>query len=126
MNHPTPAIKFRPSLTLSEIQFILSLIPPTSNPELRRKLEVFTLKAEHGITKPAHVVAGVKSLEESLGFTSSASSANAKMMYEIWLKYPNSLTPQQLADVQDYRFMNSLMSEEESAEYETKLLTPKE
>lgn len=125
MNHPTPAIKFRPSLTLSEIQFILSLIHPTSNPELRRKLEVFTLKAEHGITKPAHVVAGVKSLEESLGF-STASSTNGKMMYEIWLKYPNSLTPQQLADVQDYRFMNSLMTEEESAEYETKLLTPKE
>lgn len=125
MNHPTPAIKFRPSLTLSEIQFILSLIPPTSNPELRRKLEVFTLKAEHGITKPAHVVAGVKSLEESLGF-STASSTNGKMMYDIWLKYPNSLTPQQLADVQDYRFLNSLMTEEESAEYETKLLTPKE
>ena len=49
-------IKYRPSLTLDEINTILLHLPDIAEHRaLINKLNIFNLKAKHGITKPSHL-----------------------------------------------------------------------
>lgn len=111
-------LKYRPSLTLDEIQFLLTHPAIHSNPALKRKLEVFTLKAEHGITKPSHVAVGRTSLEESLGFNSPSSDTQIGILLDIYHATPQLLSPTQLAKVQHHRYLNDMMTPSEEKEYE--------
>ena len=108
-------IKYRPSLTIDEIQFIIDQINWPEHPnhgDLFRKLEIFTLKAKHGITKASHVSAGKPSLEAQLGLATDDS-------IETLLKVPKDLlSVRQLAKVQHHRYLNDLMTPEEESEYE--------
>lgn len=110
-----PNLKFRPSLSLTEIQHILHHLPPTGNDALRRKLEVFTIKAEHGIASPSHVAIGKQSLESSLGFSADDTMAQLLALYQTT---PQLLSVTQLTRVQHHRYLNDLMSPEEEAQYE--------
>lgn len=112
---PSPLIKFRPSLTLPEIQTILQFLPPAAihNP-LRRKLEVFTLKAQHGITNPSHVAIGQQSIESRLGLTEDARIDTLLAVYQT---NPSILSRDQLTRVQFHRFQNDMMTPEEELAY---------
>lgn len=112
------AIKFRPSLTLEEIQFLIGNVRWTDNPEqlpLLRKLEVFTLKAKHGITQASHVSVGKQSIESSLGFTADET---IESLLTIYRQNPKLLSPAQLARVQYHRYTNDMMTPAEEASYE--------
>lgn len=119
--------KYRPSLSLTEIQTIISSLHQTGgNATLIRKLDTFIKKASIGITAPSHVTysAPKQSLEDSLGFGSDSTSSNQSnesidSLYTIWQNSPSALSPTQLATVNHYRYINDLMSPEEESKYES-------
>ena len=116
--------KFRPSLTLDEINTIISALQSTGESKLVRKLHTFTFKAQIGITSPSHVTVPKQSLEDSLGFGTSQSSSSTnqgqtgEQLYEIWKTSPSSLSSSQLDKVHHYRYTNDLMTPEEESNYE--------
>lgn len=116
--------KFRPSLTLDEINTIIAALQSTGEAKLVRKLHTFTLKAQVGITSPSHVTIPKQSLEDSLGFGSSPSTSSTnqgqtgEQLYEIWKTSPTSLSSAQLSLVAHHRYTNDLMTPEEESNYE--------
>lgn len=113
--------KFRPSLTLDEINTIIAALQPTGNTKLIRKLDIFVRKASFGITSPSHVTIPKQSLEDSLGFGSDSNQPtiqSAEQLYTVWQTSPTSLSQSQLAQVSHYRYINDLMSSEEEAKHE--------
>lgn len=116
--------KFRPSLTLDEINTIISALQPTGNNQLIRKLDLFVRKASIGITSPSHVTIPKQSLADSLGFGSESNqSSNAihqtiEQLYTIWQTSPSSLSQSQLAQVSHYRYVNDMMTPEEEVKHE--------
>lgn len=115
------AIKFRPSLSLSEIHTLLSYIPAHES-SLRKKLEIFTLKAQHGITQASHVATGRATLADSLGFTSPIdayqSNQTIEELLQVYNTNPKVLTHAQLARVNQHRYVNDMMTPEEEAAHE--------
>lgn len=113
--------KFRPSLTLDEINTIVFLLNTNGEAKLAKKLNTFILKAQIGITSPSHVTIPKQSLEDSLGFGSDSNQSSvqsAEQLYTIWQTSPSSLSQSQLAQVSHYRYINDLMSPEEEAKHE--------
>lgn len=114
--------KFRPSLTLDEINTIIAALQAAGESKLVRKLHTFTLKAQIGITSPSHVTVQRQSLEDSLGFNSVSPLSNleqtAEQLFEIWKTSPTSLSTSQLAKVHHHRYTNDLMTPEEESNYE--------
>lgn len=112
--------KFRPSLTLDEINRILSLLDPAHDKAIITQLNKFRLKAIHGIATPSHVVVPRQSLEDSLGFgtTTPTTEQSGEQLYTIWLEHPKSLSAAQIAKVHHYRYTNDHMTPEEEANYE--------
>lgn len=113
--------KFRPSLTIDEINTIVFLLNASGEAKLAKKLNTFILKAQIGITAPSHVTIPKQSLEDSLGFGSESSNTmhqTIEQLYTIWQTSPSSLSQSQLAQVSHYRYINDLMSSEEEAKHE--------
>lgn len=113
---------FRPSLTLAEITFLLSHVrwDDANQPALLRKLEVFTLKAKHGITKASHLRVGKQSDAAKLGFEDDKTMGTLLEFYN----NPESrelLSPAQLQRVQYHRYMEDMMTPEEEKAYEAAL-----
>ena len=110
-------IKYRPSLTLDEINIILLHLPDIAEHRaLINKLNIFNLKAKHGITKPSHLALGKPSIEASLGFTSQDHTIETLM--DAWNSNPSILSQSQIARIQHHRYLNDLMSPEEESQYE--------
>ncbi len=110
-------IKFRPSLTLPEIEHIVELLRKHGhheNSEPLHKLNLFILKARHGITAPSHAVIGQQSLEAKLGL---AEDDRIETLLQVNNSTPKILSPSQLERVQFYRFQNNLMTSEEEDQY---------
>ena len=67
-------IKFRPSLTIDDIQFIydtLHTLPSSPQQQsILASLHKMILKARHGIITPSHLALGKQSIESQLGFSS--------------------------------------------------------
>lgn len=116
------SIKYRPSLSLDEIQFILTHPAIAAWPELESKLRTFTIKAKHGLVKPSHVLSAPSkaSITDDLGFGSSTASTSTHMesLLKIYNEHPDLLTPSQLADVMHHRYIHDLMTPEEEQAYE--------
>jgi nitrate reductase beta subunit len=109
-------LKFRPSLTASQISYLLNLLQTAGDSEAKeiaRSLHKFHLKAKHGIVAASHVKVST-SLQDSLGFTSES----VESLYEIWKNSPASLSPAQLSQVSHYRYTSDLMNPTEEAAYE--------
>ena len=111
------AVKYRPSLSLAEIHTILSHLPAHES-IIRRKLEIFTLKAQHGITQASHVATGRSSLEDSLGFAPTSSGDDIETLINQYHINPRTLSAAQLAKVNHHRYLNNLMTPEEEAAHE--------
>lgn len=114
------ATSFRPSLTLTEISFILDSVNWADNPDhhtLMRKLEVFTLKAQHGITKPSHIKTGKQTLAASLGMEDDATITTLLEAYNNPVSR-SALSPSQLERVQQFRYINDMMTSEEERAHE--------
>lgn len=114
--------KFRPSLSLAEIQYIVGLIksspPSTIGISLTRSLERMILKAKYGIVGPSHVSIQ-ESIEQELGFSPKESSD--ELLQELMLIYdstPSALSDKQISEIKRYRYLNDMMTPEEEASYE--------
>lgn len=117
------ATTYRPSLTLPEIQFILSHLPEDGESitlGLIRKLEVFTLKAQHGITLPSHIRTGRASLESQLGLAEDTTIEILFDAYNDPIKR-RALSKTQLARITHHRYLCDMMSEDEERAYEATL-----
>lgn len=110
------ATSFRPSLTLTEIQTILEWLPPDSK-DLRHKLSIFTLKAQHGITKASHIRTGRASLESQLGLEEDATMLILMNQFET---DSSILSKTQFDRVQHHRYIHDMMDAEEESTYEDK------
>lgn len=114
---------YRPSLTLPEIQFILSRLPESEDTIVQgliRKLEVFTLKAQHGITKPSHIRTGRASLESQLGLAEDTTIEILFDAYNDPIKR-RALSKTQLARITHHRYLSDMMTPEEEVAYEKTL-----
>jgi len=113
------SITYRPSLTIDEINLILTNLSCADehHAALRRKLEVFTLKAKHGITRASHIKTGKASTAAALGFEDDDTM---ETLLEHW-NNPQAralLSLRQILKINHHRYVNDLMTPEEEAEYE--------
>ena len=113
-------IKYRPSLSLSDMQFIYdTLLVQPASPQQQSILASFNkliLKAKHGITTPSHVATGSPTIEASLGFSSEDHTIETLM--DAWNSNPSILSQSQIERIQHHRYLNDLMSPEEESQYE--------
>lgn len=113
-------IKFRPSLSVSDMVFIKdALISLPQSPQRNTILESFNrmiLKAEHGIVNPSHLALGKPSIESTLGFSSEDHTIETLM--DAWASNPSLLSNHQIARVQHHRYINDMMTPDEEASYE--------
>ena len=110
------ALKFRPALTLAELDRILHRLEPIPDQSLINKLSVLRFKATAGITKPSHLATGKPSLEAQLGLEDDDTIVT---LIEQFNRDPSVLSPSQLSRVRHHRYLSDMMSPTEEAEYES-------
>jgi len=113
-------IKFRPSLTIHQIEYLVTLLKSVPTCEdstaILASLHKFQLKATHGITTPSHVAIGKPSIDAQLGFAPDDTIASLLTIYNDPSKR-SILSSKQLERVQYHRFQTDLMSPEEEDQY---------
>lgn len=114
------AVKFRPSLSISDMKFIKNaLIPLPQSPQRNTILESFNrmiLKAEHGIVNPSHLALGKPSIESALGFSSQ--DHTIETLLDAWNSNPSILSQAQILRIQHHRYTHDMMSPSEEYQYE--------
>jgi hypothetical protein len=118
----TTNTKFRPYLTLGELENCINALKETNrNPALIRYLSSFQDKVSVGkiapqlVTKPTISDKLGLSTSHSIGESLAEQRLNA---YLKWKESPSKCSIQELARARMYRYENDLMSTEEEAEYE--------
>lgn len=119
--------KFRPSLTLPQIKYLISALT-TATPHHRFQalhdstlaiLRTLDFKASEGITTPAYTAAPRETTEEKLGLQDPAEIKRAA--YEKFLQHPELCSAKELRLAATHRYENDLMSPEEEEEFENDL-----
>jgi hypothetical protein len=128
--------KYRPYLTIKQIQKILATLKGNPEPEdsdLIAALEVLVWKANQGLSKPSYTPA--QTWAQKLDFeptTQKRTSLNDRInLYIRWKSIHNHenfiaskvFSAAELALIDEYRFTASLMTTEEEMEYTSSLLT---
>lgn len=114
--------KFRPYFTRDELLEIISALKSSPTPRrltLCQYLEIYLLKINHGIIRPAHTIE--PSLESKLGFSETVPVSHeltGEMAYQKHLINPLNCTPKEIAEAMDWRYRNDLMSPDEEKAYE--------
>ena len=114
------SIKFRPSLSISDIQFIYDTIhalPASAQQQsILASFHKLILKAKHGIITPSHLALGKPSIESTLGFSSEDHTIETLM--DAWASNPSLLSSTQIARIQHHRYVNDMMTPDEECAYE--------
>jgi len=119
--------KYRPSLTVPEISYLISILDSESRPEMKSfaselsaKLKVFSFKMNLGLAKPAFSVVSTSrpTVESKLGFEDSTMPAKRKAAYEKYTVNPDFCTAQELRMAQTYRYEQGYMNKKEEEDYE--------
>lgn len=101
-------MKFRISLSQSQIQYILSC--PDCPEDLKTQLELALFKVSKGLVKPAYEIK-----------EKPKKSLSMEQKYVLacdFLERGQSIPEELMNAYSEYRYLNGLMTEEESAEYE--------
>jgi len=104
--------KFRISLSLSQIDWIIANCQ-ADMPELHRQLSLLKAKADLGYTKPAYELQAPRQVKE----------IPIEIKYKSACRYLDRGEPvplELMPAYQEYRYLNDLMDEEESAAYEAR------
>ena len=135
-NSPQDTSKYRPYLTLKQIQKILVSLKGNPEPEdsdLIASLEVLVWKANQGLQKASYVPA--PTWAQKLDFEPTAAkrtSLNDRInLYVRWKSLHNHenfvaskiFSASEMALIDEYRFTANLMDEQEEMEYTCKLMT---
>ena len=127
MSH-SPRTKYRPYLTLTELDIVISSLKTTcANPHLIHYLEGFKAKIDLGITSPNLTLTprptlsdrlelGDTNASDSLSLTTNLESKRSNA-YTKWLSDPRACTAHEIELTHLYRFENDLMSPEEETIY---------
>jgi hypothetical protein len=113
--------KFRPSLTLLQIQYILDLCNVdtregtyTLREAVSKQLKIFLLKAQIGAVSASHTVESKVTLEEAL-----SSPAELRLAaYKKWQEFPHLCTKEEVGRAATYRYENGMMTTSEENDYE--------
>lgn len=118
--------KYRPSLTLTQIQSIVNHLPidAPEHKSITRILKGMIYKASEGIVQPAFVTVPKASLDQSLGFESSSSSSTNNPGESLWKLYCDGITlsEKQILDALGYAFTHDLLTPEQEFQYTQMLL----
>ena len=114
------SIKFRPSLSISDIQFIYDTIhalPASAQQQsILASFHKLILKAKHGIITPSHLALGKQSIEYQLGFSSQ--DHTIETLLDAWNSNPSILSQAQILRIQHHRYTHDMMSPSEEYQYE--------
>ena len=117
--------KFRPSLTLQEISYLLDVIAldQTESKQylresVRSKLQIFSLKAKHGLVSAAYSASPKLDISDALG-DSISPAEKRRAAFVLFQQNPNLCTPAQYNQAQTFRYENNLMTPEEEESYES-------
>jgi hypothetical protein len=114
--------KYRPYFSQAELEEIIRCVKLcTTSLPLLQYLQSFQLKIQNETLVPQYSLK--PTLEQKLGISSSPNKPNPEFLYEKWSNDPTTLTPSQVLIVQQYRWEMGLMTSQEAADYETKLLS---
>lgn len=115
--------KFRPALSVAEINYIIALCNLDSRPEtaemgftIASRLKVFLLKSQLGITGAAFTSSPIRTLDEKLGLDSPEEKRLAA--YTKWQLNPAFCTEDELKLAETYRYENGLMTSEQERQHE--------
>lgn len=127
-SHINNYTKFRPYLTIPEMDVILGALKSTPDNipvSLIRYLEGYIYKAKSGISSANYTARPRETLQSKLGFSDSTTTILTRNLsdlklaaYQKWQNNPASCNPAELARVQMYRYENDLMDIEEEKRYE--------
>lgn len=115
--------KYRPSLTLPQLKYLLTVLT-ASNPnqlflDLHNSvlaiLRTLEFKASVGIAAPAYTAAPKETAEQKLGFSPAITKEQA---YQKSLEYPQLCTASERQQARLYRYENDLMTPEEEEAFE--------
>lgn len=118
-------VKYRPSLTLAQINYLLSLtqsdereVTQTLREKTIASLKIFSLKADAGLTSHSHLSGRRKTTLDILSDSSETRAQERERLYNLWEESPDLVTREELEKVDLYRYENDLMSPEEEEIYE--------
>jgi hypothetical protein len=113
--------KFRPSMSLAEINYILSLAElddRETTQNIRRavqnKFKIFTTKISLKMTRPGYIAEPRERTEDILD---DGADKRARL-FRLWQEDPSLVTESQMKQIQLYRYENDLMTPEEEEEFE--------
>jgi hypothetical protein len=113
------ALLFRPSLSLDEINYLITKCQEDSSNPIAlfalQKLQKFSIKASVGLITPSH---RKDSIEEKLGF-----QLREPACYIKWQVNPALCTKAELDQIKQYRYEAGLMAASEEAEYELEIMS---
>lgn len=116
--------KYRPYFTAAEILELIAALKQSPTPrrlQLIRYLETFKIKIDAGVITAAHTLE--PTIEQKLGLESMPPpQITEEAAYQKQLISPTKCTPHEIAAAMEYRYLNNLMSPEESRAYEQNLL----
>jgi hypothetical protein len=128
-------LKYRPSLTSSQIAHILRLCKADMSPEsvlCISALALFEHKIQNARATPAYIGDSPKSLADKLGLSLGDSGDSSNLytkdkqlpyeLYNRWLANDSTLTISQLEIVKQYRWENGLMQPADAKAYEASIL----
>ena len=120
--------KYRPSLTLQQIQYILHVSSLDTSIEtedirisLTQQLKLLTFKASIGATAPSYVSPPKISLEDKLGIGLSAAEKR-ELAYRKYSSNPALCTAQEREQALTYMYDNNMMIESEAAAFEKEFM----
>lgn len=116
----TSAGKFRISLNLDQINWIIANCQ-AELPDLHKQLVLLKTKAELGYTKPAYEIQPQRERVKKTNLIDNDKSKHVETQYMIALNYlerGQTLTPELQSAYDEYRYLNDLMTPEESSAYE--------
>ena len=129
---PADTSKYRPYLTIRQIQKILSTLkgnPEPEDSELISSLELLIFKANQGLSKPSYTPAPswAQKLEMATPNKRKYTLNERVNLYVKWKHLhatdpSKHFSPDEIAVINEYRYTSSLMSDTEELEYTNSLM----
>lgn len=118
--------KYRISLTLPQINYLISLCEKDTIPDidLIKVFKLLVFKATEGLTNPAFLSVPRVSLETKLELESLTLEEHRLRSYLKWQGNPAACSSQEIREAHMHRYLNDMMTEQEEQEYLEDLKAP--
>lgn len=113
--------KFRPSLSLEEIQYLIVNLNTASSPvavSVRSKLQLLTAKVNLGLTKPAFITSPKEDIMNQLGESNQTPAQKRESAYIKYHSNPAACTDEEVKLAKTYMYNNNMMTATEREAYE--------